>query len=1358
MLAPHGRRNAYKSAYPPQRIDIPLTLLAGQTFTPVLPLSLSESSGPARLTDIFEATVNRFPDHRALECRERTLTYAQLDDAANRLACFLRSRGVSRGSFVALWLPRDEQMHIALLAALKAGAAYVPLDPEYPAERVRYIVENCRVQTLLTMTEMARQVQVPAQVVCLDAEQQQVAAQSSRRLKPSETGVTSDDLAYVIYTSGSTGRPKGVMIEQRSACNLVEAEHDIFQVQPGDRVFQGFSLAFDASVEEIWLAYRTGATLVVGTHEMLHAGPDLANILANLRITVWSTVPTLLSLLEDDIPSLRLLILGGEQCPPDLVNRWSRPARRLVNTYGPTEATVIATYGDLTPGQPVTIGRPVPNYAVYLLDENLQMPPLGRAGELHIGGVGLARGYVGLPEQTAQKFIANPLREEDHARFPRLYKSGDLCRFNEDGNLEFLGRIDSQVKIRGFRVELSEIEAVLLEAPGVLAAAATLREDAQGIQQLVGYVVPRDQASLHEEELRALVRSRLPSYMTPALFEIISEFPTLPSGKIDRARLPQPRPRDTAIGSRPGETCTRAEGQLLESWRRLFAPAQVSLDDNFFLDLGGHSLLAARMVSLLRKVEPFQRLSMLDVYQHPTIRDLAAALDQPSPAPPAAKNETAAKTTTSLRYFLCGAAQSAALYFVLGFFSLQWLAPYLAYTWFIEDGFGIDEALLGAMTALAAVYPVMLSLAVAAKWLLLGRVRAGRYPLWGWFYFRWWLANAIMDAVPISYLAGTPLLPIFYRLLGAKIGPHVYLGSDNLGAVDLIEIGADSSISGDSSLDGYSVEDGWLHLGPIRIGQGCYVGTRAVVRENTRIEAGARLEDLSMLPRGAVIPAGETWAGSPASPLAKVAPPPVAPRPTLSRRFWFGVAHAVGVMIFPLLAIAAIFPGMVLMNHLNALDPWYYYLVLSPAVAVSFVVFMCLEIAAVKWMLLGRVTAGSHSLYSGFYLRKWFVDRLLELSLETIGPLYSTIYLAPWYRLLGAKIGKRAEISTASFISPDLLTLDDESFIADVASLGAHRVENGLMTVAGNHIGKRSFIGNSALLPPGAVIGDNCLIGCLSTTPRDSQEAAIAGTSWVGSPAVFLPQRQAVADFPLEQTFSPTASLYAQRAFIEFWRITLPPTCFIALTSVLLSYIAFHRDDEFHPYPHGITFVDLLLVFPLLYGGCAVAAGLFVVGLKWLVMGRYRPDERPLWSHFVWRSEMITALHDYLAVPFIAHALCGTPLICWYFRLMGAKIGRRVYMNTVQLTEFDLVEVGDDACLNSDATLQTHLFEDRVMKMSYVRVGPACNVGAQSLVLYDTQMEAGSTLGDLSLLMKGETLPAGTRWQGIPATAEERAP
>lgn len=1312
------------------------------------------SSPPSLLHRFFETQVDQHPGQIAVEFGAARLSYRELDEAANQLAHHLQRLGVRPESCVGFWLPRSMNVYVALLGILKSGGAYVPLDAEYPADRVAYILDDCGIEIVITTSDYAnRLVNFRGSVILIDQDWPEISARPTTRPPAVDVQTQPENLCYVIYTSGSTGKPKGVQIEHRNVVHLVQTEATRFVLRPEDRVYQGFSIAFDASVEELWLAWCAGATLVAAMPDMVHAGPDLPRLLTDAGVTVLSCVPTLLAMMEGDLPTIRILIVGGEVCSRDLVRRWCQPGRRMFNSYGPTEATVIATWTECDPARAVTIGEPLPGYTAFVMDAAGQPVPHGETGELYLGGAALARGYVGRDDLTRERFVFIQLAESD-ATPTRLYRTGDLARWTNDGHLDFLGRADGQVKLRGFRVELSEIEAELLQCPGVLAAAVTVREDVPGVQQLIGYIVPRIGCTIDEEQLRAALRGKLPVYMIPSVFEMVDSFPTLTSGKVDRKQLPAPQPRVTSTC----ETSTNGwipqgdlERQLASAWNHVFTPVVPRPDADFFLDLGGHSLLAARMVSRLRQTPELEDVSMLDVYNHPTIEKLAAALRLRQLHSARAETGSASELpeprrvhrVSSWRHFVGGTVQACGLYFVVGFFSLQWLAPYLTYTYLMDDGYPVVRAVAVALATLVLLYPVMLALSIAMKWLVLGRVRPGRYPLWGGYFLRWWFVEAIRSIVPTSYLIGTPLLSIYYRLMGARIGANVYLGNDGGSTFDLLSIGDDSCLGADSHFTGATIADGWLILGPVEIGRRCFVGTRSLLGPSTRMEDDSSLEDLSLLPGGGIIPAGESWHGSPSCRMASGSDDENVPqlqRPSLARRLTYGLFYTLGLFVFPLLPMAAFFPGMAVMTHLNYLDDYYYYLLFSPLVALSFVILISLEIAAVKWLLLGRVRPGAYPLHHSFYFRKWFVDRTMDLSLDVIGPLYSTLYLAPWYRLLGAKIGHRAEIATASFVSPDCLHIGDESFVADAVSLGAARIRNGLLTIDHTTIGARTFVGNSALVPIGATIPDNCLIGCLSLPPTTAMPE---GSSWLGSPSFFLPQRQTTAGFSVEETFRPTSSLVAQRLFIEFFRITLPSTCFIVLTNVLLSVVLLMREE--------IPLWQMLALFPLLYGAAGLSASLLMVVFKWLMMGRYRPCERPLWSPFVWRTEAVTALLDNFASPFFLDLLAGTPFICWFFRLLGAKIGRRVYLDTTELTEFDLIRIGDDVVVNLDCTLQTHLFEDRVMKMSTIEVGAGCHLGSMSVVLYDTHLAPGSSLDDLSLVMKGESLPANTHWTGIPS-------
>lgn len=423
---------------------------------------------------LFENSVRRCGSHIAVEYQNQTISYRNLEIQANRFAHHLRSTGIKNGDRLCLLLPKSLELYAVILGILKAGASYVPLDPVYPQNRVRFIATDSEAVALVTSSEffnLAGSIKLPN--IYLNEVRTNISKQSK---KPLSLVISPEDEAYVIYTSGSTGQPKGVPVSHGNASHLVLAEQKIYGIKPVDRMLQGFSLAFDASIEEIWTTFNAGATLVVGTPEIMHAGPDLARKLSELNITVLSCVPTLLAMIPQPVPSVRLLILGGETLPEPFIQPWFSSERRIYNTYGPTETTVVATVSLCQPAQKVTIGQPLANYTAYIMDENESILEYGQEGELVIGGYGVTKGYLHRDELTQKQFIPNIHSELTGDNGPLLYRTGDLARINEERNIEYLGRIDTQVKIRGFRVELGEIESLLSVIPGVYNGVVMIKE------------------------------------------------------------------------------------------------------------------------------------------------------------------------------------------------------------------------------------------------------------------------------------------------------------------------------------------------------------------------------------------------------------------------------------------------------------------------------------------------------------------------------------------------------------------------------------------------------------------------------------------------------------------------------------------------------------------------------------------------------------------------------------------------------------------------------------------------------------------------------------------------------------------
>lgn len=430
------------------------------------------------LENFFESSVKTFPNNTAIEEGEKQYTYLEAEKKANKLANYLKGLSIGSEDKVTILLPRCAEVTIAMLGILKSGAAYIPLDPEIPADRVNFIMEDANSKLLITSNEILDRIggQLSSFPI-FNIDKQTAELDNFPDTKPIVEGRSEDNLCYIIYTSGTTGKPKGVLLMHKNAVTYVNGARKIYPINETDRALQGFSVSFDASVEEIWVPLSAGATLVIGTFDIMRSGDRFSSILQGLDITFLSCAPTLLSMVKDDIPNLKMLIFGGEVCSRDIANRWCKEGRMVYNTYGPTEATVIATYSILQPSQEVTIGKALDGYDVLLVDDDMNViNEIDKEGEILIGGDSIARGYLNRDDLTEKKFITT---ERYCGEMKRYYRTGDLAKYNEDKEFLFIGRADAQVKVRGFRVELAEIEGLLMQDEAVQAAAVTLDKDTQ---------------------------------------------------------------------------------------------------------------------------------------------------------------------------------------------------------------------------------------------------------------------------------------------------------------------------------------------------------------------------------------------------------------------------------------------------------------------------------------------------------------------------------------------------------------------------------------------------------------------------------------------------------------------------------------------------------------------------------------------------------------------------------------------------------------------------------------------------------------------------------------------------------------
>ncbi|TAN69948.1 MAG: amino acid adenylation domain-containing protein [Methylobacter sp.] len=601
-----------------------MPLLTGQEQAQLKQWNQTETDYPKDKTiiDLFERQAEATPDNIAVVFEDQSLSYRQLNDKANQLAHYLLSLKMETGTallgdnpLIAIAVDRSLEMVIGLLAILKAGGAYLPIDPGYPAARIRYMLDDSQAQLLLTQSHIKAHLddtKHDCAVLCLD--KIDFADQSAENMT---VRCRAEDLAYVIYTSGSTGNPKGVMIEHQGLVNLALAQISTFSINAESRILQFASFSFDASISEIATALLSGASLCLLTKETILDIARFAELMVQQHISHITLPPSFLNGLHDRTMSgLKTLVVAGETCPAELSKKWANKLR-FINAYGPTENTVCASMAVCLPKMDtVTIGQPIANARIYILDARHQVQPPGVPGELCIAGAGLARGYLNRPELTIEKFIEIEL----FGKIERIYKTADLARWLPDGSIEFLGRIDRQIKLRGFRIELGEIEAVLGQHPDIKETVVNLYE-ADGDKRIAAYLTTEG-GNLATEELRSWLKARLPDYMVPSYFTVLDNLPLTPNGKIDRKALPVP---EFQMSSGFSQFATTTEDLLAVLWGGVLKRETISRQDNFF-EQGGHSLLATQLIARIR--ESFQvELPIRAVFEHPQLSSLATAIE-----------------------------------------------------------------------------------------------------------------------------------------------------------------------------------------------------------------------------------------------------------------------------------------------------------------------------------------------------------------------------------------------------------------------------------------------------------------------------------------------------------------------------------------------------------------------------------------------------------------------------------------------------------------------------------------------------------------------------------------------------------
>ncbi len=1300
------------------------------------------------LAEIFAAAVAAAPQAIAMMTMERKLTYAQVDHEAAAIARGLVRRGIGPGDVVGLWGARGPELLICQIAIAKTGAAWLPFDADAPLDRIEISLADCEAKALLTSESFAAKARgaISAPVV---TEIDLIDRADHTPLDPRKAGATPDAPAYLIYTSGSTGTPKGIVITGRNICHYLRSANETYRINRSDIVFQGASIAFDLSMEEIWIPYLAGATLFVATPTVMGEAEALPDLMEEVGVTVLDTVPTLLSLMPRDIKSLRVIILGGEACPPAIAARWCKPGRTIFNSYGPTETTVVATVAEVRPDEPVTIGGPIANYTCYVADEANHLLERGVEGELLIGGPGVARGYFKRDALTAEKFIDDPF--DSTGNDPILYRSGDAVVMEADGRIAFHGRIDDQVKIRGFRVELGEIEARLSTQPGVSQAAVVLRND-DGLDQLVAFLVADKGEALEAKQLRVALRGVLPPYMVPSRFETREVLPRLASGKVNRNALKKERlTAPSAAAEAQEDPETETERVLLEAAQKVLPPQTIPLEADFFIDLGGHSLLAARFVSIVRQTQAFAGITLQDVYNGRSLRAIAAILDEKA-AETGGPKDLSFTPPPLYRRFLCGLAQAAVLPFLLALSTAQWLSIFVSYMLLTDTDASIWQEIAALLSLYVSVNIATVLLAIAAKWLVIGRFKPGRYPIWGVYYFRWWLVQRMLTLTHIKWFQGSPLMRLYLLALGVKVGQDANISELEIGATDLLTIGARATVGARANFSNVSFIGADMIVGRIEVGPECNIGSSCVLENDVVLEEGAELRDLTALAPFTRVNAWEIWDGSPGRFVGSVDKETLRPFPEVSavKRAVQTFLYTVMLLAIPPVGLLPLFPAFWVFDRIDetlglAAVSRTLYMAAIPIMAwpTSFVMVLVTVafIALVRWIVLPRVREGLYSVFSWFYLRKWAVALATEITLETLSSLYATIYMRAWYRLMGAKIGKDSEISTNLAGRYDLVEIGEKCFIADEVILGDEDIRRGWMRLEKLRTGARVFIGNDGVTPPGADIPDGTLIGIKSKPPANDEISP--GDTWFGSPPIKLPVRQKFDGGGSTWTYEAPRWKKFARAVFEAVHISLPTMLFITFGTWAIEWFGSAMLEG--------AYFQVFWMFVAASTIIAAVMTLIVIGVKWATMGRYEPVTKPMWSWWAMRTEAVAVLYWGLAGKVLLDHLRGTPFLPWFLRLFGAKFGRGCVLDMTDITEFDCIEVGDFCNLNALCALQTHLYEDRVMKVGRVKLGSGVTVGAGSTVLYDSHVGDYARLGPLTIVMKGESIPAHTEWSGAPA-------
>jgi non-ribosomal peptide synthetase-like protein len=1097
-----------------------------------------------------------------------------------------------------------------------------------------------------------------------------------------------------------------------------------------------------------------GATIVPGPAGMTLMGDELADFLRQRRVTVMACSPTLLATIEHDVPDLRILMVGGEACPQNLVARWYRPGRRFLNTYGPTEATVGATMIELQPDKPVTIGVPMPTYSVVILDpQEDKIVPTGKLGEIGIAGIGLALGYINRDDLTRKKFIRDFLHIENNPS-GRIYRTGDLGRIDENGEIDYRGRIDTQVKIRGYRIELKEIETVLLDLPQVSQAAVTTFEH-EGIVEIVAYYALKQGIELSRSEISQALRSKLPVYMVPAFLEQVDAIPMTLSNKADYKRLPKPQQlqRFSAATQKYVPPKSECERMLYTALTGVIRAENVSTEAHFFDDLGANSLLMARVCATIRKNPGMSNVSMRDIYMHPTIAKLAHHLDSSS----ISRSIVAIKpepfhVPSTLSYVTCGVLQ-------IGF-----LAAYVLFDlWIFWAGFlwafdshNLVDLYWRSVAFGSGLFVALFALPIAAKWLLIGRFKAQSIPIWSFAYFRFWVVRTLMRISPAAAFIGTPLYNVYLRLMGARIGRNVMIMVQAPVCTDLVTIGDNTIIRTDANLLGYRAQSNFIHIGPVTIGSNSFVGDRSVLDIDTEMGDNTQLGYASSLQSGQRVPEGKHYHGSPAVETSTDYCTVESKNGAALRAVAY-LSFILGTLILIAIPVGTIIMSIIYDLYLPAIGDTgdSFSMSIPSLLALSAALLLAaIDVGLAAVYVIPRVCMkllrpgvtytnfGFHyilqSIVSGVSNSQFFVmlfgnSSFITTYMRYVGWNLNTVYQT------GSNMG-----SDQKHDNPLLCNFGSGTTTADGLKMINMQMSATSFRLAESKIGDNNFLGNVISYPPNGRTGTNVLLGTKTMVPIDGPVYENIGL--LGSPAFEIPRKvDRDRDFNASLDEQTRRIRLVQKNSHNFFTalIFLAGQIMAMFVTLVLGQAAFVNFDLYGIFSFFTTIVAII-AFNMAFFIVLERASLGFKPLK--------PQLASIYDPYMWFHERYWKLD---ALPMLA-LFAGTPFRGMLLRVLGMKVGAKLFDGGAGIPERSLVEVGDYANLNEGCVLQSHSLEEGVFKSEYIRLGNRCSVGPGGFIHYGVSTGDDVVIDADSFLMKGEILDSYTGWCGNPAKMVRR--